>query len=79
MFKTESAHEAHIPTTGSPRALRFLRPHAVIVREEELPVEVPTGDGGLVIKRFVKDGFILDEVGTYGVEVEAEVYLKTER
>jgi hypothetical protein len=76
MFKTEAGGEVHIPTSGSPRVLRFLRPHEVIIREDELPIEVPTGDGRLVVKKFTTTGFIVEEISTYNVQVEVEVYLK---
>jgi len=76
MFKTEAGGEVHIPTSGSPRVLRFLRPHEVTIREEELPKEFPTGDGRIVVKKFTTTGFIIEEISTHNVQVEAEVYLK---
>jgi len=77
MFDTESRHEVLIPTYGGkPRTLRFIYPHEQVVQESDLPTEIPTGDGRLVVKKFTPKGFVIDELSTYGVKVEVEVYLK---
>ncbi len=78
MFRTESGGEVKIPTNGRPQKLRFLHPHEQIVLENDLPIEIPTGDGRLVVKLFTPTGFLMEEIGTNDVQVEVEVYLKPE-
>ena len=76
MFGTEASGDVFIPSSGGqPKALRFIRPHEVIIREGELPKEVPMGDGRLVVKKFTPKGFLIEEISTYNVQVEVEVYL----
>jgi hypothetical protein len=79
MWKTEEGRDFHHLAGGHPRALRFVKPHEVTVREGNLPFDIPAGDSGrIVVKKFLSDGFTVDEIGSSDVEVEAEVYLKHE-
>jgi hypothetical protein len=78
-FHTSGASAKHINTKEKPRSLRFTSPVQQIVRQAELPVELPIkaagGRGVLVVKRFAATGFDIDEAGApVGIRIDAEVY-----
>lgn len=49
-----------------PMAIRFSVPVDRIVREHELPVEISSGNGRLVVEKFYSEGVVIDEDGTVG-------------
>lgn len=75
-FETTDGRDKRIPTKGEPKALRFLAPHEFIFKEEEgFPSKnIPTRNGHIVVKKFIEDGFVIDEIGTSKEQVKVEVY-----
>ena len=73
-FTTEGKLEQNFNLRGRPKALRFVTLGGRIVKEADLPVEIPCGKGKLVIKLFTDTGFSWDEVGTIGDRVQVEFY-----
>ena len=73
-FQTQNSGPRHLMTSGKARALRFVEPIEQVVREIDLPVELPIGTGKIVVKRFTEIGITLEEINTgYDVWVHAEV------
>ena len=76
-FTTEGEIGRFIKTEVRPRALRFVTLNR-IVREQDLPVDIPCGKGTLTLKLFTKDGFAFDEQNTIGDRLRVEVYPEPE-
>lgn len=79
-FKTQGRQNALEGTRSRPRALRFILPleaEGRTVREGDLPAEIQSGAGNLIVKRFTDSGVIVDEHGTKGEEIRAEVYYES--
>jgi hypothetical protein len=74
-FTTEGKRGQWSNLRGHPSALRFVTLGGTIVRDIDLPAEIPCGNGKLVIKRFSDNGFYWDEEGTIGDRVRVEFYL----
>jgi hypothetical protein len=75
-FITQNRASAEIVTNGKPRALRFIIPVEQVLRESDLPIEVPVGRGKVIVKRFTEKGFAFEERDTVGDQVRAEIYFK---
>jgi hypothetical protein len=73
-FTTISGSNRNITTGGRPKTLRFTKPVEAIVHARELPFKISYSNGYLVVKLFSDRGFLIDEYGATGVEVEAEVF-----
>lgn len=73
-FQTANNRVRHVGTQGKPRALRFVVPTELEVRDEDLPAGLACGAGTLIVKRFTETGIALEERGTAGDDVQAEVY-----
>ena len=74
LFKTEGRRDVAIDTPRRPVALRFRAPTDAVVREGDLPADVPLPQGKLVVTKFYERGFVVDEVETVGQEVRVDVY-----
>lgn len=78
-FKSEGGH-LRIPTQGQVQAVRFLRPHEMIVRANDLPKEVPVGgDGRIIVKQFTNEGIVCEEIDTEGIEIAVELIAAIEQ
>ncbi|MGK2966866.1 MAG: hypothetical protein ACSLFM_14860 [Tepidiformaceae bacterium] len=76
-FTTEGG-EAHMPLPRRPISIRVLEPHEEILRAAQLPAEMPTPNGRVVVRRFTEDGIDFDERDVVGVRVTLEVYYELE-
>lgn len=78
-FVTEGRRNREIDIGGFPRTLRFLEPTDTTIRENDLPSELPCGNGKLAVVRFFDKGFVLDEINTSGDRVRVDFYLAETR
>jgi hypothetical protein len=74
VFWTEGKSNREIGAGGRPKTLRFVKPAEATVHTSELPTTIRYANGYLVVKKFTEKGFLVDENGAKGIEVEAEVY-----
>ena len=76
-FTTEGRDAVAISTGGQFQALRFVKPVEKIVHATDLPAEIQCSSGKLIIKRFNRDSFAIEEQGTTGEEVRVEIYYES--
>lgn len=76
-FRTGGRRNRRVPISRPVDALRF--PEAdLTVHPDDLPKLISYGDGYIVIKGFLSDGFIIDEVDTAGDRVDVELIYSDE-
>lgn len=73
-FETQNKGQRALDMGGRPQALRFRKPVEKIVRPEDLPVELPCGQGKIVVTAFLEKGFVIEEHNTIGDLVVVERY-----
>lgn len=74
-YETEGRrHFAYGGLGRRPKAIRFDKPEDRILRPTDLPAEIPSGAGRLVVEKFYSDGVVIDEDGTSGDSVGFVVY-----
>jgi hypothetical protein len=73
-FQTKGTPARPIEFGFRPSALRFIVPPYPKVTASELPVELPVGQGKLIVKQFTSRGFVVEESRTLGDRVQVEGY-----
>lgn len=73
-FETQGKGQRAFDIGGRPQALRFRKPVDKIVKPEDLPIELPCGQGKIVVIAFLDKGFVVEEQNTIGDLVVVERY-----
>ena len=76
-FTTEGERSRFFLTEHAPRVLRFVTLGGHIVRETDIPKDIPCGLGKLVVTQFTSTGFVLAEQNTIGDRVRVVVYFES--
>lgn len=58
----------------SPKAIRLSKPEDRLLRAADLPFEMASGSGEVVVEKFYADGVVIDEVNTSGQPVAFVAY-----
>lgn len=74
-YQTEGRrHFAYGALKRRPKAIRFSKPEDRLVRSADLPFEMRSGSGQIIVEKFYDDGVVIDEVGSVGDPVTFVAY-----